>query len=146
MLFVTLLDPFFSSLFYDRDALLRTYPTCTHLMCYFHVVKNCKDRMKGRPKDVHESIMNDIHYLHSSSSENEFQVRLTEAVTKWHNEEPGFAEILPESMENRGQLQLLEDILQCSWSGCYQQCSRIFQQNYQEEFYLRYMSFASCPV
>jgi hypothetical protein len=25
-------------------------------------------------------------------SENEFQVRLTEAITKWHNEEPGFAE------------------------------------------------------
>jgi hypothetical protein len=48
--------------------------------------------MKGRPKDVQESIMNDIHYLHSSYSENEFQVRLTEAVTKWRNEEPGFAE------------------------------------------------------
>ena len=48
--------------------------------------------MKGRPKDVQESIMNDIHYLHSSYSENEFQVRLTEAITKWHNEEPGFAE------------------------------------------------------
>ncbi len=83
---------FFSSLFYDRDALLRTYPTCKHLMCYFHVVKNCKDCMKGRPKDVQESIMNDIHYLHSSYSGNEFQVRLTEAVTKWRNDEPGFAE------------------------------------------------------
>jgi hypothetical protein len=44
--------------------------------------------MKVHPKDVQKSIMSDIHYLHSSYSENEFQVRLTEAVTKWHNEEP----------------------------------------------------------
>jgi hypothetical protein len=36
--------------------------------------------------------MTDIHYLHSSYSENEFQVQLTETITKWHNEEPGFAE------------------------------------------------------
>jgi hypothetical protein len=34
--------------------------------------------MKGCPKDVQESIMSDIYYLHSSYSENEFQVRLTE--------------------------------------------------------------------
>jgi hypothetical protein len=57
--------------------------------------------MKGHPKDVQESIMSDIHYLHSSYSENEFQVRLTEAITKWHNEEPGFAEYFLASIVGR---------------------------------------------
>ncbi len=65
-------------MFYDRDALLKTYPTIKHLMCYFHVVKNCKDRVKCRPKAVQESIMTDIQYLHSSYSDNEFQVWLQE--------------------------------------------------------------------
>lgn len=78
--------------FYDRDALLTTYPTIKHLMCYFHVIKNCKDHVKCRPKSVQESIMKDIYYLHQSYSQEEFQVRLEETNSKWEIEEPSFSE------------------------------------------------------
>jgi hypothetical protein len=102
--------------------------------------------MKGRPKAVQESIMSDIHYLHSSYSENEFQVRLTEAITKWRFEEPGFAEYFLNQWNTEDSFNCWKIFLQCTWSGCYQQCSRIIQQNYQEEFYLRYTSFASSTI
>jgi hypothetical protein len=61
--------------FQNRDALLTTYPSVKHLMCYFHVVKNCKDHLKSFPKEVQKTFLCDIQFLHSSTSEEEFSVR-----------------------------------------------------------------------
>ena len=46
------------------------------LMCYFHVIKNCKEHLKGIPPELRKSILRKIRGLHMSRNAVEFQVRL----------------------------------------------------------------------
>lgn len=64
--------------------MLSIYPAVQHLMCYFHVVKNCKDHLKRCKKDIQSSVLSDINYLHNSVSKEEFKVRYDEVVQKWN--------------------------------------------------------------
>jgi hypothetical protein len=43
-----------------RDAVLGSFPGVTHLMCYFHVVKNCKVKLHSHAKDVQQDILHDV--------------------------------------------------------------------------------------
>jgi hypothetical protein len=76
--------------FQHRDALLTTYPSVKHLMCYFHVVKNCKDHLKSFPKEKQKTILCDIQFLHSSTSEEDFSVREVTILQKWYELAPDF--------------------------------------------------------
>jgi len=51
-----------------RDAVLESFPGVTHLMCYFHVVKNCKEKLRSYAKDSQQDILHDVQQLHSSVS------------------------------------------------------------------------------
>ena len=46
------------------------------LMCFFHVMKNCKEHLKGVPKPLRKQILKRIRSLHMSTSSVEFQLRL----------------------------------------------------------------------
>ncbi len=76
--------------FQHRDALLTTYPSVKHLMCYFHIVKNCKDHLKSFPKEVQKTILCDIQFLHLSTSEEDFSVREVTILRKWYELAPDF--------------------------------------------------------
>lgn len=46
------------------------------LMCFFHVMKNCKEHLKGVPKPLRRKIVRKIRGLHMSTGAVEFQLRL----------------------------------------------------------------------
>ena len=46
------------------------------LMCYFHVIKNCKEHLKGIPAELRKSVLRKIRGLHMSRNAFEFQLRL----------------------------------------------------------------------
>jgi hypothetical protein len=66
-----------------RDALLNCYPEVTHLMCYFHVVKNCKQKLRSYGKDVQRDVLLDIQQLHNCTTESQCQSAFRELM---HNE------------------------------------------------------------
>ncbi len=59
-------------------------------MCYFHIVKNCTDNLKRFPKEVQGSILSDIQFLHSSTSEVDFSEREATILWKWYELVPDF--------------------------------------------------------
>ncbi len=74
-----------------RDALLTTYPEFVHLMCYFHVVKCCKDNLKRCSRAEQKPIFHDIYYFHCSSSEVDFNEHYDEVISRWRTSVPDFA-------------------------------------------------------
>jgi hypothetical protein len=67
------------------------YPMIQHLMCYFHVVKRCKDHLKGYPRATKLSVCSGIEYLHCSATELEFNERYQELLSNWKSLVPDFA-------------------------------------------------------
>jgi hypothetical protein len=59
---------------YYRDALIATHPNVKSLMCYFHTVNCCKN-LRSHPAATQKQICEDVHYLHSSNSQIEFESR-----------------------------------------------------------------------
>ena len=60
-------------------------------MCYFHVVKCCKDNLKRCTRAEQKPIFHDIYYLHCSSSEVDFNERYDEVMSRWRASVPDFA-------------------------------------------------------
>jgi hypothetical protein len=52
-------------------------------MCYFHVVKNCKEKLRSYAKDVQQDILHDVQQLHSSVSSQECNALMTKFIPKW---------------------------------------------------------------
>ena len=46
------------------------------LMCFFHVMKNCKEHLKGIPVDLRKKVLRKIRGLHMAKNSMEFQLRL----------------------------------------------------------------------
>ena len=60
-----------------RNALCAIYSNVpVILMCFFHVMKNCKEHLKGVPKPLRKQILKRIRSLHMSTSSVEFQLCL----------------------------------------------------------------------
>ena len=53
------------------------------LMCYFHVVKNVKERTKTMRSDHEELILSDIKRMHYAMSRSEYDTIKSESYTKW---------------------------------------------------------------
>jgi hypothetical protein len=73
-----------------RDAVIGFFPGVTHLMCYFYVVKNCKEKLRSYAKDVQLDILNDVQQLHSSVSAQECNALRTRFIPKWTELVPDF--------------------------------------------------------
>jgi len=63
-------------------------------MCYFHVVKNCKEKLHSYAKDVQQDILHDVQQLHSSMSAQECNALMIRFIPKW-TELVGFRHTLP---------------------------------------------------
>jgi hypothetical protein len=48
-----------------RDAVTASFLGVTHLICYFHVVRNYKEKLQSYSKDVQQDVLQDVHKLHS---------------------------------------------------------------------------------
>ena len=78
----------------EREAALHQFPTTNPLMCFFHVQKNAKDRLKklGSTQEVQTEIKSDIADLHSAINEDTFDSMYEEKERKWDDLAPaGFA-------------------------------------------------------
>jgi hypothetical protein len=73
-----------------RDAAIGSFPGVTHLMCYFHVVKNCKEKLHSYAKDVQQDILHDVQQLHSSVSAHECNALMTSFIPMWTEMVPDF--------------------------------------------------------
>ena len=62
----------------------------THLMCYFHVVKNCKEKLCSYAKDLQQDILHDVQQLHGSVSSQECNAVMTKFIPKWTELVPDF--------------------------------------------------------
>ena len=51
------------------------------VMCFFHVIKNCKKHLKSVPMELKNKILRKVRGLHMSTSAIEFQLRLADFVT-----------------------------------------------------------------
>jgi len=74
----------------SRDAVIASFPGVTHLMCYFYVVKNCKEKLRSYAKDVQQDILHDVQQLHSSVSSQECNALMTKFIPKWTELVPEF--------------------------------------------------------
>ena len=79
------LDPFYCMLDGEaaiRNALEHFFGNVSKiLMCFFHVMKNCKEHLKGVPVELKNRILRKIRGLHMSTSAFEFQLRLADFLT-----------------------------------------------------------------
>lgn len=48
----------------QQNASNEVFPAAESLMCFFHVVKNCKDKLAGYSRDIYLKIMQDISIIH----------------------------------------------------------------------------------
>ena len=64
---------------------LHHYPSTTLLMCFFHVQKNAKDRLRklGSNQEVQAEIKSDIADVHSTVNEDTFNSMYQEKERKW---------------------------------------------------------------
>ena len=75
----------------EAAAIEYSYPNTTTLMCYFHVTKNVKERLRGNKKKAipatdekfHSIIMRDITCMHYSRSLDEFNIYQTKIFNEW---------------------------------------------------------------
>ena len=91
--FCNKLHNYFFPLFFfitGRDAVVASFPGVTHLMCYFHVVKNCKEKLRSYAKDVQQDILHDVQQLHSSVSSQECNALMSKFIPKWTELVPEF--------------------------------------------------------
>ena len=66
-------------------------PNTVILICYFHLKKNVKDRLKGNlkkkiprtPEQLYPMVLEDISRLHYCRNQIEFQMNLQNVWTKW---------------------------------------------------------------
>ena len=72
------------------NALMRSFPGIQHLMCYFHVVKACREQLKGIGMKEKNKVMKHLSYLHYSYSLDEFNERLQEVSEQWNVIAPQF--------------------------------------------------------
>jgi transposase-like protein len=89
MCFVTVLLLIFLLIAF-RDAVTESFPGVTHLMCYFHVMKSCKEKLHSYAKDVQQDILHDVQQLHSSVSAQECNALMTRLIPKWTEVVPDF--------------------------------------------------------
>jgi hypothetical protein len=76
-----------------RDVVTGSFPGVTHLMCYFHVVKNCKEKLLSYAKDVQQDILHNVQQLHSSVSAQECNALMTRFIPKCTELVPDFLTI-----------------------------------------------------
>lgn len=69
-------------------------------MCYFHVVKCCKDKLKRCTRAEQTAIFRDIYYLHCSCCPEDFIERYEEVMAKWRSTVPDFANYFEEQWNN----------------------------------------------
>jgi hypothetical protein len=67
------------------------YPEVTHLMCYFNVIKNCKEKLRSYGKDKQKDVLLGIQQLHSCTTETQYQSTFRELLLKWNKSVPMFA-------------------------------------------------------
>ena len=67
----------------ESRALNKVFDQVTILMCYFHVIENCK---KHLVKQQHETMLSDVKYLHESTHLEEFNERKYRVIYKWNIE------------------------------------------------------------
>jgi hypothetical protein len=58
-------------------------PNLNILMCFFHVIKNCKEHLKGVDEKLKSHVVNDINYLHFCRNEFEFKIAKYNIYEKW---------------------------------------------------------------
>ncbi len=63
---------------------MSSYPQIKHLKCYFHVIKYCKDNLKRLTRAEQTPILADIDYLHSSSTEIDFNGHFEKVMLEWN--------------------------------------------------------------
>jgi len=59
-------------------------------MCYFHVMKKCKEKLRCFAKDVQQDILHDVQHLHCSVSAEECNALMTSLIPKWTELVPDF--------------------------------------------------------
>jgi hypothetical protein len=74
-----------------RDALLTCYLEVMHLMYFFHLVKNSKEKLRTYGKDVQMDVLLDVQQLHSCCTESLCQSTFRELLHKWNDTGPDFA-------------------------------------------------------
>ncbi len=73
---------------------MSSYPQVTQFMCYFHIVKNCKEKLRAYGKDVQRDVLLDVQNLHNCISETDCQSRLRQILPKWKECAPDFLHTL----------------------------------------------------
>jgi hypothetical protein len=58
-------------------------PNFKILMCFFHVIKNCKEQRKGVNEKLKSEDVNDINYLGICHNEFEFKIVKYNTYEKW---------------------------------------------------------------
>jgi transposase-like protein len=67
------------------NAAKKNFPDASHLMCWYHVQANIKKKkMKLLPAKLHETIKEDMTYLHYSANKKQFKERVDEYKLKWN--------------------------------------------------------------
>jgi transposase-like protein len=82
-----------------RDAVTGSFPGVTYLMCYFHIMKNCKEKLHSYAKDVQQDILHNVQQLHSSVSAQECNALMTRLIPKWTEVVPNFLTYFFTSMD-----------------------------------------------
>ncbi len=59
-------------------------------MCYFHIVKACKERLRSYTADVQKNVLSDVRELHHSTSLAVFQERYRHYANRWSQDVPDF--------------------------------------------------------
>ena len=59
-------------------------------MCYFHVMKNCKEKLRSYSKDVQNEVLQDVHKLHSCISLQDSQQLMNNLYGRWTARVPEF--------------------------------------------------------
>ena len=71
------LETFLKFLFYLTEVVKYNLPI---LMCYFHVIKNCKDNSN---KEHHNMVVTDVQFLHFSKNYVEYEINKHIILSKW---------------------------------------------------------------
>lgn len=58
-------------------------PNIKILMCYFHVVKNVKELLKGINENIKSGIVKDLNYMHFCRNQFEFEIAKYNIYKKW---------------------------------------------------------------
>ena len=70
---------------------MAAFPGVKHLMCYFHVVKNCKEKLRSYDKNTQRDVLGNVSDLHSCVTEVQFQQLLNTFLPRWNDTVPDFS-------------------------------------------------------